>query len=161
MKGLTHMAGGAMAAALTTSVFFPAASPLSVAAALTAGVVGGLVPDVDHPKSTINHELKVTGKIVSFFFSHRGFFHTPFLYLLLGMLVYLGHPMGIVRLISVAFFAGITSHLLLDCLNPTGIPVLYPLSKKKYSLLKIHTGGMGDSLVCACCLALTMYLLVF
>ena len=37
------------------------------------------------------------------------------------------------------FFIGIFSHLFLDSLTVSGIPLLYPFSKKKYKLLRLKT----------------------
>ncbi|MEG0579902.1 MAG: metal-dependent hydrolase, partial [Niameybacter sp.] len=43
---------------------------------------------------------------------------------------------------------GYLSHLLLDMLNPRGVPLLYPFTKYKYKILgKIHTGEKGEEIV--------------
>ena len=41
-------------------------------------------------------------------------------------------------------FLGITSHLVLDSLNPGGIPVFFPFSKKRRHIAKIKTGSKAE-----------------
>lgn len=52
-------------------------------------------------------------------------------------------------------FVGELSHLFLDMLNPSGIPLLWPIIRKRISLLPIQTGGQMDRAISilALCLA--------
>lgn len=48
--------------------------------------------------------------------------------------------------ISIGYF----SHLLLDLFNPTGVPVLYPYSKQRFSVAKIRTGSHEHAVTFVC-----------
>lgn len=147
MLSATHMIGGAAAAAACLLIVSPDIQPASMAlATVGVGVVGGLIPDIDHPKSKISHTLRPVNALVSLLFSHRGFFHTPVLYGLLYALFLWKCPAGYI-VWGQCLFAGIASHIFLDCLNPGGIPLFLPLSTKRIHLAKIHTGGKGEEIV--------------
>jgi len=143
MRGKTHMIGGAaVALSLMSITGIFEFQTLAVGAAV--GAIGGLIPDIDHPNSKIAHKTKFVGTIISRLFKHRGFWHTPFLYAILwgGLRLWLGASLWVNLL-----FAGVFSHLLLDLLNPTGIPVFFPFTTKKFHLAKIRTGGKIEVIV--------------
>ncbi|MBI1970803.1 metal-dependent hydrolase [Candidatus Woesearchaeota archaeon] len=84
-------------------------------------LLGSLLPDIDHPNSTLGRKTK----IIALLFEHRGFFHgflsiIPLLFLLSFILTK-------VQLIAVAL--GYASHLLSDALTVEGIMPLHPLSR--------------------------------
>lgn len=58
---------------------------------------------------------------------------------------------------------GYFSHLLLDMFNPTGVPMLYPYNRHKYSVAKIRTGSHEGavSAVCNCITVVTLVMVVF
>lgn len=150
MLSTTHMLGGAAAAMGCMLMVSPdiQLAPVALAASAGIGVVGGLLPDIDHPKSKISNTLRPVNTLISLFFSHRGFFHTPILYLCLAILFAWKRPMSEhISLLMCCLFAGILSHLFLDLLNPGGIPLLFPVSSKRFHLAKIRTGGTGEIVV--------------
>lgn len=160
MQGPTHMAGGAAAAAAyviatQTQMQMP---PILAVAAMGVGMVGGLIPDIDHPNSKISKSCKPVSALVSLIFSHRGLFHTPFLYLILwGIWMWLcPNPEWLIW--GNLVFLGIASHLFLDFLNPGGIPILFPIESKRRRLLRIKTGSKTELvirwLLILCCAAL-------
>ena len=144
MQGVTHMAGGAAFAAVYTLAALPGLSIGQEAAIIGVGALGGLIPDIDHPNSKISHKLKPVSAIVSMMFSHRGFFHTPILYLVLWALWERFCPGTWYLMYGRMLFLGITSHLVLDSLNPGGIPVFFPFSKKRRHIAKIKTGSKAE-----------------
>lgn len=159
MLSATHMMGGAAAAAVCLLTVSTDMQPASmVLAAVGAGAVGGLIPDIDHPKSKISHTLRPVNALVSLLFSHRGFFHTPVLYGLLYALFLWKCPAEYL-VWGQCLFAGIASHIFLDCLNPGGIPLFFPLSTKRIHFAKIHTGGKGEGVVRVLLIVLTAALL--
>lgn len=108
-----------------------------------ACAVGSLLPDLDHPRSSIGR--------VFFFFSaplnqrcgHRGLIHSFFLwfpFLLVG--VFIHAP----RLQWLAI--GALSHILLDCYNTSGVRALTPFSNKAIVLFKrdwrISAGSLSE-----------------
>ena len=147
MNGATHMAGGVAAAGaylIATQQILP---PHLALAALGAGLVGGLLPDIDHPGSTISHTLKPVNALVSFIFTHRGFFHTPILYLVLWSLWIWLCPQPEYLIWGNLVFCGIVSHLVLDLLNPGGIPVFFPFDRERHRLAHIRTGGKAEGVI--------------
>lgn len=148
MLSATHMVGGVAAAASYLLIVSPDIQSIPlVAAALGAGAIGGLVPDIDHPSSKISHSLRPVNALVSLMFSHRGLFHTPILYILLATLWVWKCPVPQYMIWGLCLFAGIFSHIFLDCLNPGGIPLLFPVSSKRIHFAKIRTGGKGEGVV--------------
>ena len=72
----THFVGGACAAVITSAVM--PIENIAVVAAISA--VSALLPDIDIKGSKVNNKAGIVGKGVSAVFSHRGFIHTPILY---------------------------------------------------------------------------------
>lgn len=155
MQGVTHMAGGAAFAAVYTLVAHPGLSIGQEAAIIGIGALGGLIPDIDHPNSKISHKLKPVSAVVSLMFSHRGFFHTPILYLVLWEIWEMLCPGTEYLVYGRLLFLGIASHLVLDSLNSVGIPMLFPFSKKRRHIAKIKTGSKAE-LVCRFCLMVVL-----
>lgn len=149
MQGSTHMAGGACAAVAYLLFVHPETihSPAMILAAAGIGAAGGLVPDIDHPKSKISQVLQPIYILVSHISPHRGLFHTPLFYALIWFLWTWKCPDPKHLLWSRLLFTGIASHLFLDFLNPSGIPVFFPFSKKRRHIAAIRTGGKVDSVI--------------
>ena len=147
MQGTTHMLGGAAAAGLVAALIPETSSLVTVAASMGIGAIGGLIPDIDHAHSKISKTLWPLGQIMSRVFTHRGVIHSPILYVLLWVFWTMFCPDVKLLLYGTMLFVGIASHLLLDCLNPTGVPLLYPISSKKYHFAKIRTGGAFENVV--------------
>ena len=162
MLGKTHMIAGMTIAGLYACSADTTSLPY-ITAAITAGAIGGLLPDIDHPNSKISHKLKPVSKIVNLLFSHRGLFHTPAFYIILWAIVIwqFSNPANILFINSL--FLGVMSHLFLDALNPTGIPLFFPLEKKRRNLANIKTGGLTEKVLCTaililfCCTAIIYY----
>ncbi len=73
--------------------------------------IGGIIPDLDLLLQ------------YGFPFVHRGIIHTPFFLTVCVVFLYL----VVDNSTTFAFGAGFLSHLLLDIITPSGIPLLYPL----------------------------------
>ncbi len=130
MVGTTHAAVGA-ALGVSLSVVTPHYTPLTLA--LVAGFAA-LLPDIDQPFSIIGRRAHVAR-----YMHHRGITHTGLALLVVGFASLILFPLPI----AVAIFVGYGSHLLLDSLTPSGIPLWYP-QKRKFRLAKIRTGGFID-----------------
>lgn len=151
MLGKTHMIAGMTIAGLYICST-PTTNLPTITMAVAAGATGGLLPDIDHPNSKISHKLKPVSKLVSLLFAHRGLFHTPILYIILWTLaIWQISNSNTVMLIN-ALFLGIMSHLFLDALNPTGIPLLFPFENKHRNLAHIKTGGLTEKIIYVCIL---------
>ncbi len=141
-----------------------------------AGGVAALVPDVD-TLTTFGHANSKLGyasaiflpgfliTLIGLLFSgkkgrrHRGYTHsllawglfsiaTIFQFVLIYHYYYPHYPHLYIYL-GVASILGYLSHLIIDCLNPTGLPLLFPFSDRKYKIFKnfsIKTGSLGELL---------------
>ena len=129
MLGKTHMIAGMTIAGLYACSADTTSLPY-ITAAITAGAIGGLLPDIDHPNSKISHKLKPVSKIVNLLFSHRGLFHTPAFYIILWAIVIwqFSNPANILFINSL--FLGVMSHLFLDAFESNRNSTIFPLEKK-------------------------------
>lgn len=159
MVGKTHLCAGLCAG---TAFALWADLPLvQTGIAAAAGMLGGVIPDLDHRKSKVTQTAGLFGFFSSRLFKHRGILHTPVVYAVLTAVLTLSlgeHPM--VHAAIFGALAGELSHLFLDMLNPSGIPLLWPLTRKRISLLPIQTGGRIDHLIGTLALILTAWLAV-
>lgn len=151
MTGKTHIVAGFLSGELLSVYLgFPI---VTVPAGLIVGasMIGSLVPDIDHAKSTISTSNAVTKSVsraVTSVSKHRGFVHTPvFVFLvvaLLSLTSLLGRPLG--WQMALGFAVGMISHLLLDSLNPTGIMWLWPILVEPVHFAAIRTSSKLERL---------------
>jgi inner membrane protein len=103
--------------------------------------IGAVLPDIDEPNSYIGRRLKFISKLLKCFnIKHRTFTHSvlfPFIILLFGIF----HPV----FYFIAF--GAFMHIIEDFLTDGGVPLFYPLSKKKFSLRLLKTGSILEFIV--------------
>ena len=115
---------------------------------ILASWFGSILPDIDHPTSTISKKftlLSIPYRILQFIFGkfkstkhfvgHRGITHSLF-FLFIPIIIglfFVTNEWIVVGLFGLS--VGILSHLVMDMLNPTGVPLLLPLSKHKFRLL--------------------------
>ncbi|MDP3727893.1 MAG: metal-dependent hydrolase [bacterium] len=94
-----------------------------------------LLPDVDHPGSTLGRKIWPLSSVISFFFGHRGFLHSIFVPL--GFLA-LGYYLDVFW-IGAAIAGGYCAHLVSDALTLSGIRPFW-LGPKVRGIVK--TGGL-------------------
>lgn len=135
MQGSTHIFVGMVAA---VAIAEPAAAP----AAIVLGAIGGLLPDIDHPNSTISRKLFLL-RLLIFWIPHRTFTHSIWASLLMLLPAFFIHPL------LICLWAGYTLHIAADMMTFQGIPILYPLAGYHFFLLprglRIYTGGMFEA----------------
>lgn len=140
MIGQTHLAGGLAAA---TVICQAAHLTLTEGLIFTTGcAVGALFPDIDHESSTIGKKVKPLSKLLYKTIGHRAFFHWFVPYCLLALALHLWKPGWDVVTMSV--LTGVLTHLFLDALNPSGVPVFPGL---KLHLLRIKTESWIDKAI--------------
>lgn len=123
MTGFTH---------LTFALFLEGNASLTSLAMVS---FGSLFPDVDTYGALSRNFENKPGNL-----RHRGILHSPFLYAVIFLIYYL-----IFRNIDILpFLVGAMSHLALDFTTVEGIPIFYPLSKKKYHIFGLKTGSIVD-----------------
>lgn len=106
-------------------------TPPMMACLIMGGIIGGIFPDIDNPKSHFGQLTKpistLIGKVGESVGKtgthHRGIFHDFSIYLAGLILSYFYCPY------LLGFFLGAMTHLFLDMFNPMGIPVLFGISK--------------------------------
>lgn len=145
----THIAGGALLT-LTLSSFLHPSNLVEVALLFGCSTLGSLLPDIDHPESKIN-KYNPLSQMVGIVTKHREGTHSLLFIVIIGLmaLVYKFNVYAIIGL-----YIGIFSHLLLDMMNPSGVPLMFPY-KNRFRICKISTSSVGEwcvlSLLCVGC----------
>ena len=104
-------------------------------------LLGGLLPDLDHPNSKLGRKIWPLSKLFNLIFGHRGFFHSLLFVIIIFILVsYFS------TIFAFAISIGILTHLLSDALTISGVAFFYPLSKFKIRGF-IRTGSWLESIV--------------
>ena len=117
-------------------------------------LIASALPDIDSYKSKAGKKVKPLSFLINIFLGHRGIFHSPFLLILVSMVI------AIINIeIAVAFFIGYLSHLVLDSLTPGGVMFFYPFSKKRTKGF-IRTGSLFENILFILLLALCFYMLL-
>jgi inner membrane protein len=127
MTGRTHLILG-----LAVGILI---APTPAGAAL--GAVGGLLCDIDHPKSLISGYIPGIGLFLKLGrIGHRTITHSVLFVATTALLAYLGciHFQLPIMYVSV-FAAAVGSHLLADMTTPWGVPLMLPLTGIKFRLL--------------------------
>lgn len=140
MLANTHIRGGVTAGLATVLALQP--EPTTSAIIIGTALLGSLVPDIDRPGSKITHVPggSIVSKVMSWMFGHRGLIHAPLFYVVVLWLLKPHVPLFVLQGLG----AGVLSHLILDTLNPMGIPWLFPCVKK-FHITKIETGSAGET----------------
>lgn len=120
-------------------------------------ILGSLAPDIDNAGAivrwgrwvrplvgrtvagAIDAPLLAISAVVRAIFGHRGFLHTP---IFCALLFVAGTVLGWEWLIHFAW--GYATHIAIDCCTVSGVPLLGPFNKGRFSILPIRTGSMGE-----------------
>lgn len=139
----THITGGV----LLTLTTIPLLENLNVnpnklgdvALLFGCAIIGSMFPDVDHPNSKFN-KYNPFAILICKLVKHRTLTHS-----LLWMVIvsFIGFILKVNAWAILGLNIGMLSHLLLDMLNPTGVPLFYP-HEKKYHVCCIPTSSAGE-----------------
>ena len=105
-------------------------------------LLGSIFPDIDERESKMNQWSGLPGRIVAFFFPHRGLFHSLLLAVLLSALLafyWNSHY-------ALGLFIGYLSHLAGDAVTLAGVRPLYPFSKQRIRG-PLRVGGIWEKVV--------------
>ncbi|MBU9211643.1 metal-dependent hydrolase [Burkholderia multivorans] len=158
MMAFTHIAFGA-ASALLAAEWLDAPAPQAVLM-LAGGVLGSMLPDIDHPGSAFGRRVLPISMVLADLFGHRGITHS--LLAVVGMSAlawYSLHHLDWHPGYSVPFVVGIAvgylSHLAGDWMTNYGVPLLWPMRRRFVAPVRIFTGDALEYV-----LAFAMYGLV-
>lgn len=118
---------------------------------LLAGI-GGLLPDLDHPKSVLGRKLWFISHPLSAIVGHRGITHSLLatVFMLISLTLITAFPQySAYRWIVAPLCVGYLSHIAGDALTPSGVPLFYP-KKKTYSLNVFRTGDWKETFIVGC-----------
>lgn len=142
MTAKTHIAAG-----ILTGITFAAVNHFGFDKTVTCCVISAaaaLSPDIDLLTSKAGKALKPIAFIINKFFGHRTICHAPLtfaiVYFVLRLFFY-----PYLLYINMAY-VGIISHLFMDMMNSTGIPLFWPI-KKRFHLASIKTNGAFEIFV--------------
>lgn len=145
MMAPTHMAAGALIG--TAMCINGTYAPEETAAVLACAVLGSLFPDIDSVSSKLGRKLLAVSGPIQLVIGHRTMFHAPLLYgLLYGISLFFTQSGSLLSLLSLVACLSAMSHILLDSLNPGGVPFLWPYSHK-YHLALFRVRGIVDILL--------------
>ena len=160
--GKTHKLGGLCCGLIASSMIMQL--PYTKEKLLLSGVLigmsvfGSLFPDIDHTNSMIGKEHKAISRLTNILFGHRGITHAPlFNFIIVALLLYLTRFLtGRIQIIAITgifgLFIGLMSHLILDIITVSGIPVFYPFSKRCIHIARLksskHNGVISILLIC-------------
>lgn len=169
MLGKTHLVGGVCTGVLTTTWLlhqtnFSKIALLGAPLLIASAGFGSLLPDIDHPNSKIGRRFKLLSKLTNKLLGHRGATHTLLVMMILSVLLFMLNislpialqPLGSTVVIGVT--AGYFSHILLDALTPSGVPLFAPFIKKSIRFARLTTGKY-DSFVSAVMVLGTIWIL--
>lgn len=141
MTGRTHLLVGLASGLLVGHL--AGTQGLYLIPCVLGGGVGGLLPDIDHPKSMISGWVPGSG-LLRLAISHRGPTHS-----LLGLVLFLAGMVAMYTFLLpfkdatvmhyttiaiAAICAGYVLHLLCDMATPEGVPLLMPFSWNYFRL---------------------------
>lgn len=130
----THVVIAFLFGLIGITLFHPANQVLFISVAM----LGGLLPDIDHPKSKVGRWFRP----FNYLFEHRGFFHSFLVVPVIGIcLFFAGLPA-----FALPVLVGYKSHLLSDLVTKEGIMPFHPLSRFRLKGF-IKTGGTFELLM--------------
>lgn len=145
----THVAFGALFALAYISIFHPNNQILF----FLLTMFGAMLPDIDHPKSTLGRYVKPIGKI----FKHRGVFHSVFALPVFALLLF--WLLDTSRF-TFAILLGYVSHLLGDALSKEGIKPLTPFSNWSLRFALFRVGSAFEVVLLLLIVAADIWLLL-
>lgn len=116
------------------------------AVGMMAAAVGGLLPDIDHPKSALGRRIPFISIPLSYLVGHRGVTHSLMAVVVMLILLSLAAFTMDTRiaLLVAPVCLGYLSHIAGDAMTPSGVPLLWP-NRKRYTLNLFKTTSVLES----------------
>ncbi|WWO98090.1 MAG: metal-dependent hydrolase [Candidatus Dasytiphilus stammeri] len=120
---------------------------------IPSALLTSLLPDLDHPHSTLGRRLKWLSYPLRYFFGHRGFTHSI---LVVAVSIAIFHQAVTINLqyllpadVLHGMIIGYISHLIADFITPYGIPLLWPWRRRfRLPLIKFQKVKNSERLFC-------------
>lgn len=150
MLAFTHAATGAFVASAGALIAQP--SPFGTKLLLLGGLLGSLLPDIDHPKSWLGRRIPFISIPLSALVGHRGVTHSLIalvatLLIALAGLSHWGMALGKWSPLVTGLCLGYASHLFGDWATPSGIPLMWPNLRRYKSPVSFFTGCLEERLM--------------
>lgn len=132
MDYMSHSIGGALTGLGVGYISTKAGIDCSVGLMLVGGVIGGLLADIDHPKSYVGSKVRLISDMLYSTVGHRTLTHSLLFVIVAGSIV------GLFNIsLGVGVALGILSHIVLDMLTGSGVAYLYPFQRKRIKWFKV------------------------
>lgn len=148
MTGKTHAACGLTTMAVITATHLSgidiAGHTYQPAIGLFSVVVGSYMPDIDIQRSHMGKRHKIVSKMLT----HRGITHTLLIptVLLIAMLAAASNNIPVLPELVLGFNIGWVLHIVADLFNKKGVPLFWPILRKKVHIARVLTGSWQETL---------------
>ncbi len=152
MRAITHVSFSLLTLGLLSSVLH---CPLSLINIIAAGF-SSLLPDIDTTESTIGKVFQFISKPLDKNFGHRTITHSWIG--VFGLAILCSPVYFVLPALYAAIMIGFISHLIIDCINKTGVPFFWP--SETYFVVpgnprwRIEVGSKGETILCILLVAL-------
>ncbi|MDX8367177.1 metal-dependent hydrolase [Cytobacillus sp. IB215665] len=126
-------------------------------------LIGSLLPDIDHYKSTAGRKLPIVSHLIYLIFGHKTITHTLlFAVIVTGVAMIVSISLQITLYPAYGLFWGILSHLIGDMIVTGnkwhgGVPFFYPFTRKKFKFpVTIKINSFSEMLLRLCLLILNV-----
>ena len=158
MMAFTHTATGIFvgaAAALATQASFGGTFSL-----LLGGLLGSLLPDLDHPQSWLGRRIPFISIPLSALVGHRGVTHSLFAIAasLVGAFAGIQQWGGAFAPFLLGISIGYASHLFGDWASNSGIPLMWPKKQRYKSPVPFFTGCWEEKVMAYAMWILSVYM---
>ncbi len=155
MLAFTHIAAGCASSLLAADALH--AQPAQTVLILGGGILGSMLPDIDHPKSAFGSRVLPLSIPLSAIFGHRGITHSLLAVVGMSGLIWWAFNAahwhrGYAVPVVIGIAVGYLSHLAGDWLTNSGVPLLWPSKRRFVAPLKLCTGDLREYM-----LAFAMY----
>lgn len=149
MMAFTHVATGLFFGAATSAFAKLDVGPSLLM--LSGSIAGSLLPDIDHPKSWLGRRILFLSLPISAIFGHRGITHSFLAVAAVawGMWYLIAHWQLSAgwSVFAVGIGAGYLSHLLGDWASNSGVPLMWPNTRRFSMTYTLMTGGVFERVV--------------
>lgn len=119
-----------------------------------------LLPDIDHPRSTLGQRFRWLSQPIARAFGHRGFTHS--LLAVIGGVALLQLQLPQEWVLPADVFQGMVlgylSHIVADMLTPAGVPLLWPCRWRfRLPLLNSRNGNQLERMLCLTLVGLAIW----